>query len=117
MSGEPISYLALENGTPVQSSGGKIIGKVEHVLQLPEEDSFDGLVVTTSTGLRFVDRDQITEIHADVVETSLTDDQVAKLPPPEGTADYHADATQDIGKSLSARFGRMFGREHWMKDG
>jgi len=52
----PISYLALEVGTPVQDSSGKTIGKVEHVLQLPEEDLFDGIVLSTDRGLRFVDR-------------------------------------------------------------
>ena len=35
----PISYLALEVGTPVQSSSGKTIGKVEHVLQVPRRIS------------------------------------------------------------------------------
>ena len=41
----PISYLALEVGTPVQGSSGKTIGKVEHVLQVPEDDLFDGIVL------------------------------------------------------------------------
>jgi hypothetical protein len=34
--GEPISYLALENGTPVLSSSGSEFGTVVHVLQIPE---------------------------------------------------------------------------------
>ena len=47
-----ISYLVLEIGTPVQSSEGHTFGTVEHVLQIPSEDLFDGIVVarTTDTG-------------------------------------------------------------------
>ena len=60
--GEPISYLALGTGTPVLSSSGSEFGTVAHVLQIPELDEFDGIVVSTKHGHRFVDRDQITDI-------------------------------------------------------
>ena len=70
----PISYLALEVGTPVQGSSGKTIGKVEHVLQLPEEDLFDGIVLSTDRGLRFVDRDQILQITTNAVHCALAGD-------------------------------------------
>ena len=63
MDDTPISYLALEVGTLVQTSSGKTIGTVEHVLQIPEEDLFDGIVVATDHGLRFVDRDQNSRDH------------------------------------------------------
>jgi hypothetical protein len=59
---QPISYLALEVGTPAQSSTGQIFDTVEHVLQVPELDLFDGLVITTENGLRFIARDQILQI-------------------------------------------------------
>jgi hypothetical protein len=57
-----ISYLALKVGTPVQSSTGHTFGTVEHVLQVPEEDLFDGIVLAIGRGLHFVDRDQIVDI-------------------------------------------------------
>ena len=116
MDDEPISYLALEVGTPVQSSSGQVFGTVEHVLQIPEEDLFDGIVVTTKRGLRFVGRDQIAEIRTSAVRCSLTDAEASELPPPEGPPTFHVDAFQDEGPSLSARFGRMFGRERWIED-
>jgi len=112
----PISYLALQVGTPVQSSTGQTFGTVAHVLQVPELDLFDGIVVKIHKGLRFVERDQITEITARVVTCALTDEEVANLPPPEGTPVYHVDALQDVGPGLSARLGRMFRREHWIAD-
>ena len=112
----PISYLALQVGTPVQSSSGATIGNVEHVLQIPEEDLFDGVVLKTGHGLRFVDRDQITEITTTAVRWSLTDEEAADLPAPHGTQSFHVDGSQDIGPSLTARFGRLFGRERWVAD-
>lgn len=111
-----ISYLALNVGTPVESSEGHTFGKVEHVLQVPSEDLFDGIVVTTDRGLRFVDRDQILQITNERVRCSLSDEQVAQLPPPQGPPVFHVDAFQDTGPTLSARLGRLFGRERWIED-
>ena len=111
--GEPISYLALEVGTPVLSSTGKEFGTVHHVLQLPEFDLFDGISVKTSHGLRFVDRDQITEITATMVRCSLSDAEAEALPAPEGPPVVKVDVAHDEGPSLTARLGRLFGRPHW----
>jgi hypothetical protein len=112
----PISYLALEIGTPVESSEGHTFGTVEHVLQIPSEDVFDGIVVATKRGLRFVDKGQILEITTRVVRCSLNDEQVGQLPPPSGPPVFHVDAFQDTGPSLSARLGRLFGRERWIEE-
>ena len=111
--GRPISYMALAVGTPVLSSSNAEFGTVEHVLQIPEEDLFDGIAVKTKHGLRFVDRDQITDITTTLVRSSLTDEEAANLPAPEGTLVLHPDTARDEGPSLSARFGRLFGREKW----
>jgi len=112
----PISYLALEPGARVETSTGNVIGTVEHVMQIPEEDLFDGIVVKTAHGLRYVERDQIAEITRSYVRCSLTDEEAEGLPAPHGTATFHVNPFQDEGSSLSARFGRMFGRERWIRD-
>ena len=57
-----VSYQALPKGVPVRASGGEEIGTVEHVLEVPELDVFDGIVVQTSAGLRFADADQVADI-------------------------------------------------------
>ena len=44
--------VALAVGTPVLSSSNTEFGTVEHVLQVPEEDLFDGIAVKTKHGLR-----------------------------------------------------------------
>lgn len=111
--GEPISYLALEVGTPVVSSTGNEFGTVEHVLQIPSEDLFDGIVVKTKHGPRFVDRDQITDITTTLVRCGLTDEEAASLPPPQKTEAIRPDFAPDEGHSLSAWYGRTFGRQHW----
>lgn len=111
--GRPISYMALEAGTPVLSDSGTEFGTVEHVLQIPELDLFDGIAVKTKHGLRFVDRDQIADIRTDGVRCALSDEEVAALPAPHGTPALRPDPGHDEGRSLTAWYGRTFGREHW----
>jgi uncharacterized protein YrrD len=111
--GQPISYLALAVGTPVLSSSGMQFGTVAHVLQIPELDEFDGIVVSTKHGHRFVGRDQISEITTTHVVCDLSDEQVESLPAPHGPPVLHLDATYDEGPSLNARFARLFRRPHW----
>ncbi len=111
--GEPISYLALATDTPVLGASGSEIGKVAHVLQIPELDEFDGIVVSTKAGHRFIHREQITEITTTLVRCDLSDEQAASLPAPSGPPVLHLDATYDEGPSLNARFARLFRRPHW----
>jgi hypothetical protein len=113
--GRPISYMALEVGTPVLSSTGTEFGTVEHVLQIPDLDLFDGIAVTTKGGLRFVDRDQITEITTTQVRCSLSNSECTDLPEPHGTTVLRP--THDEGDhSMTAWFGRLFNRDHWKVD-
>lgn len=109
---EEISYLALERGVPVLSSSGSEFGTVEHVLQVPELDLFDGVVVKVHHlgphSHRLVERDQIDKIMRHQVRTLLSDEQAANLPPPQGTP-----VEVPEGPRRNSIFGRMFGREHW----
>ena len=50
--GRPIPYMALAVGAPVLNSSNAEFGTVEHVLQIPAEDLFDGIAVKTKRGLR-----------------------------------------------------------------
>jgi hypothetical protein len=113
---ERISYLALENGTPVLTTEGTEIGVVEHVLQDSDLDLFDGIVVKTKEGLRFVDADQAGEITTKAVRTTVADADADKLPAPAGNAVLSADPTEYDGNGLGNWFGRMFLREHWMRN-
>jgi hypothetical protein len=114
--GIPIAYSALHKGTPVVSASGTQFGVVEHVLEIPAEDLFDGIVVSTAEGLRFIDRDQIDNITTAQVRCVLTDEQAQTLNPPDSAPVYRANALQDAGSSLHDRFGRMFRRAHWHRE-
>ncbi|HEY1916418.1 MAG TPA: hypothetical protein VGH27_12660 [Streptosporangiaceae bacterium] len=111
-----ISYEAASAGTPVLSGSGKHIGTLEHVLQVPELDVFDGIVIATDDGLRFIDADHVGEITRSQIATSLTDAEAAGLPAPGGPPVYRVDALDDTGPSLHDRLGRMFGRPHWIRE-
>jgi hypothetical protein len=108
-----LSYQAAVPGTPVFTRSGKEIGTLEHVLEVPGLDLFDGIVVATDWGLRFIDADQIELITITNVRCRLDDAEAASLPPPDGAAVYRVSALDEIGDSLHERLGRMFRRPHW----
>lgn len=111
-----ISYEAAVLGTPVVTTSGTEIGTLEHVLQVPELDVFDGLVVATGGGLRFVDADHVGMITRSQIQTTLDDAEASQLPPPEGPPVYRVDALSDSGHNLHDVLGRMFGRPHWIRE-
>jgi hypothetical protein len=115
--GTPIAYDALTRGTPVVTRDGASFGAVDHVLSIPSEDLFDGIVVTTSQGIRFVDRDQVLTITDRQVTCDLDAAQAASLPQPDGGPVYTVDALQDTGSSLSDVLGRLFRRPRWHTEG
>jgi hypothetical protein len=114
--GSPIAYLALEPGTAVYAAGRERIGSVERVLYVEAEDVFDGIVIRTSSDLRFLDSDQVEGIYERCVITTLTADQARLLPPPkEGPGVYRVDPAEATGPSLGARLRRLFGKGGWKK--
>jgi hypothetical protein len=68
---EPASYLTVERGTQVVDRFGAPVGRVERVLTLTGP-FFDGLIVSTRAGSRFVDAPEVHRIYTDVVELSIT---------------------------------------------
>jgi len=110
---DEISYMAVSRGTPVTSCSGQHFGTVEHVLQEPSLDLFDGIVVKMHVGHRFVDRDQIDKIRRSEVRTLLSDEEMANLPKPSGTPVEVPEGPGGLGHGFNHAFGRMFGREHW----
>jgi hypothetical protein len=114
--GSPIAYLVLRSGTAVYTSGKEQIGTVDRILFVQEEDVFDGIVIQTSGGLRFVDSDQVDRIYERCVMTTLSLEDARSLPPPtDGPPVYAADPAEWQDKSLTARFRRLFGKARWSK--
>ncbi|HEY7044247.1 MAG TPA: hypothetical protein VH419_11315 [Nocardioidaceae bacterium] len=109
-----IAYAALAHGTPVRSSDGVVVGTVERVLDIPDLDLFDGIVIETSQGIRFVDRDHIARITNMAVYGAFTSDEAATLPVPDSAPTYQASAGRFGGSSGWIR--RLFGRPSWKRD-
>lgn len=79
----PISYLLLARATPVYGSDGHPAGKVKKVLCEPAADIFDGLVLGTLDGDRYVPAEHVAAIHARGVDLSISCAEVVELPIPK----------------------------------
>src|SRR5262249_17267597 len=77
---------------------------------------FDGIVITTDWGLRFIDADRVELITICNIRSSLDDAEADRLPPPDGAAVYRVSSLDEIGDSLHERLGRVFRRPHWTHD-
>jgi hypothetical protein len=83
--GNPASYLVLADGTPVVTSDGREIGRVEHVLADADADVFDGVIVDLRPGPgghRFADASQIEAIYERGVLLAMSADAADRLPEP-----------------------------------
>jgi hypothetical protein len=72
----PCSFLTLEHGTPVVDCFGEDVGRVARVLVASPGTFFDGIVVRTSAGERFVDAPEVARIGTDCVHLANTVDDV-----------------------------------------
>jgi hypothetical protein len=100
----------------VLSSTGSQIGTLEHVLEVPELDVFDGIVIATRAGLRFIDADDVERITRSSIRCSIDDAQAGQLPPPDGPPVYWVDALADSGNSMHDILGRLFRRPRWIRE-
>ena len=78
--GYAISYKVLETGTPVHACDGTPVGTVREVLENKAEHIFDGLVIDTPDGERFVDAPEVQRIAERRVTLSLDGEGAAALP-------------------------------------
>jgi hypothetical protein len=135
-----VSYQGVSPGVPVLTKDGTQFGVLEHVLEVPEEDVFDGIVVWTGGGgwldrrvqrdlskdersaarrlelfqphhLRFVDADHVAAITAAYIRCDLDAAQASALPQPAQDAPvYYANAIDQ-----AATYGTLFRRARWSR--
>jgi hypothetical protein len=135
-----ISYQGVTPGVPVLTRDGTQFGILEHVLEVPAEDVFDGIVVWTGGGgwldrriqrdlsrgaesaarrlellqaqhLRFVDADHVAAITAGYIRCDLDAAQASALPPPAQDAPvYYANAIDQ-----ASTYGTLFRRARWSR--
>lgn len=76
--GSNSSYLALGKRTPVYGPDGRLIGVVKKVECDRKNDIFDGLLLSTPDGDRYLLGEHVNAVHEDAVEASITSQQLAK---------------------------------------
>jgi hypothetical protein len=102
--GDPISYQALQRGTPVVSSDTFELGTVERVIDNPKEHIFDGIVMRAEDGLLWVDAPEVARITEGRVTLTI-DAATAK----EQLTDYAPGAPEYSANVRGGRLGRFFG--------
>jgi hypothetical protein len=83
--GHAISYKALKRGTPVRAADGTEVGKVRRVLDNARENIFDGIVVESRDGMRFVDAPEVRRVAELAVTLTISADEFRELPGPRST--------------------------------
>jgi hypothetical protein len=78
--GHAIGYKVLKRGTPVRSADGVQVGTVRRVQDNAREHIFDGIVIDTPDGRRFVDAPEVARIFERAVVLTITADQAGALP-------------------------------------
>ncbi len=78
--GDAIGYKILARGTPVRSSDGVQVGTVRRVQDNAREHIFDGIVIETPAGRRFVDAPEVARIFERAVILTLSAAEAEALP-------------------------------------
>jgi hypothetical protein len=104
--GPQIGYLALPRGVPVFSSDGVQLGTVRRVQDNAREHIFDGIVMDTPGGRRFVDAPEVARITERRVTLTITAAEAAELPEHRGLRG----ALETSAQRSAARWKRRFRR-------
>jgi hypothetical protein len=79
-----IGYQALPRGVPVHAADGALVGKVHRVLDNAREHIFDGIVISTEQGRRFVDAPEVARITRSRVTLTIDAAEAVELPEHRG---------------------------------
>jgi hypothetical protein len=101
-----ISYLALRRGVPVLSADGIEIGTVHRALDNAREHIFDGIVIKTDTGRRFVDAPEVASITNRRVTLTINAAEAAELPEDRGRLGAIESNLRRSGRRWKRRLGR-----------
>ena len=108
--GHAISYKVLPRGTPVRSADYIKVGTVRRVQDNVRENIFDGIVIDTPNGQRFVDAPEVARIAERWVTLTIDAAEAESLPEPGSRL------AARVGMSTTARRARRFGqsmKERW----
>ena len=108
--GHAISYKVLKRGTPVRSADGDQVGTVRRAQETGREHIFDGIVIDTKDGKRFVDAPEVARIAERAVTLTITAAEAKELPPPGGGMRDRVDQAKTVRRAK--RMGRSL-RDRW----
>ena len=100
-----IGYKVLPRGTPVHTSDGARFGTVSKVLDNAREHIFDGIVVATNGGKRFVDAPEVDTITNLRVTLTIDASEASDLPEHKGVLG----SVENAAKRRASRWRRRFG--------
>jgi hypothetical protein len=103
--GHAISYKVLPRGTPVRSADGVQVGTVRRAQETGREHIFDGIVIDTKDGKRFVDAPEVARIAERWVTLTISAAEAAELPGPDGGM------RKRVGQAKTVRRFKRLGRD------
>ena len=101
-----VGYQILPRGTPVFASDGAQVGTFHKALHHGREHLFDGMVVSTDAGKRFVDAPEVDRITNKRVTLRIDSAAVEELPAHHGVLGPLQARAQQSGRRWKRRFGR-----------
>ena len=101
--GDPISYQALQPGTPIVSTDDEQLGTVERVIDNPKEHIFDGIVMRAGDRHVWVDAPEVARITERRVTLTIDARAAGEL------TDYAPGAPEYRANVRGGRIGRFFG--------
>jgi hypothetical protein len=104
--GHQIGYQALPRGVPVHTADGVQLGTVHRVLDNAREHIFDGIVVATPDGRRFVDAPEVARIAERRVTLTIDAEEAKALPEHRGLRGAMETRAKRAGKRWRRRLGR-----------
>jgi hypothetical protein len=94
----------------VRSADGVQVGTVRRAQETGREHIFDGIVIDTKDGKRFVDAPEVARIAERWVTLTISAAEAAELPPPGGGMRQRVDQAKTVRRAKRA--GRSL-RERW----
>ena len=101
-----IGYQVLPRGTPVEAADGDQVGTFHKALHHGRENLFDGMVIRTEEGKRFVDAPEVARITNKRVILTIDSAAARELPEPHGALGQ----LSERGRRRARRWGRRLGR-------
>ncbi len=101
-----IGYQVVPRGTPVFASDGVQVGTFHKALHHGREHLFDGIVIKTEEGRRFVDAPEVARITNRRVILSIDSAEAGRLPEHHGLLGPMQERAQHRARRVKRRFGR-----------